>query len=205
MPADTARGSAWAALLRLAQEHPAPRLSIDDLVAALGNSGFGLLLLALALPNLVPGPFIPGFSLPFALGVALLGTQLARGAPRPRLPSWLGRRSIGIERVHRLVRAAEPRLERLERFVAPRPSWLTEAVGRRLVGGALVALGAALALPVPLGNSSTGLAIGVVALGLLAGDGRAIACGLGFGVVATAWSVAVLVAGGRLLQWLLAP
>ena len=78
MSKDPPRGIA-AALRRLSEEHRGDRFAVADLLAALGDQGFGLLILLLALPNVVPGPMIPGFSVPFAIGIALLGLQLAVG------------------------------------------------------------------------------------------------------------------------------
>ena len=52
------RGGTAGALRWLADRPGATRFSIDDLLAALGDQGFGLLIFALALPNAVPGPLI---------------------------------------------------------------------------------------------------------------------------------------------------
>src|ERR1700728_2669584 len=54
-------------------------ITIDEILTALGNHGFGLLILVLALPNAIPGPIIPGFSVPFALGIILLSLQILQG------------------------------------------------------------------------------------------------------------------------------
>ena len=51
----------------LANATMASTITLDEILAALGNHGFGLLILVLALPNAIPGPIIPGFSVPFAL------------------------------------------------------------------------------------------------------------------------------------------
>jgi hypothetical protein len=193
----TSRGTA-AALRRLAGEHNAPRFSVADLIAALGDQGFGLLVLALALPNAVPGPMIPGFSVPFALGIAALGLQLVIGLHTPRLPRWLKRLSMTQQRFRRLVERTEPLLLRLERWLRPRPSGLTDALGERLVGAALIALSLVLALPVPFGNTPVALSIIVLALGLLEGDGRALTLGLGAGLLAAAWNGLLILAGAEL-------
>ena len=106
-----------AALRRLAAEHQSERFAVADLLAALGDQGFGLLILLLALPNVVPGPMIPGFSVPFAVGIAALGLQLALGWHAPRLPGWLKRLSIERRRFERFVIRTEPMLLRLERWL----------------------------------------------------------------------------------------
>lgn len=191
-------GGTAAALRRLAREHSAPRFAIADLLAALGDQGFGLLILALALPNAVPGPMIPGFSVPFALGIAALGLQLAAGLHSPRLPQWVRRLSMKRERFDRLVDRTEPLLRRLERWLRPRRSALTQGAGERLVGLALVALSVVLALPVPLGNMPIALSIMVIALGLLEGDGTALLLGLVAALAAVAWNGALIFAGAEL-------
>lgn len=169
-----------------------------DLLAALGDQGFGLLVLLLALPNVVPGPMIPGFSVPFAIGIALLGLQLAIGWPAPRLPAWLKRLSIERRRFERFVLRTEPVLLRLERWLRPRPSGLTEGPGERLVGVSLIALSFILALPVPFGNAPIGLGIIIIALGLLEGDGRALTIGLAAGLAAALWNATLVIAGAEL-------
>jgi len=188
-------------MLRLLAERPkVARLAIADVMTALGDQGFGLLVLLLALPNAIPGPLIPGFSLPFALGIAALGLQLTLGLRTPRLPGWFKRLSMTHDRFHRFVDRAEPLLLRLERWLRPRPSPLTDAAGERLVGLALIALSAVLALPVPLGNLPIALSIIVIALGLLEGDGRALSFGLAAGLAAMLWNAVIVFAGAELVR-----
>ena len=187
-----------AALRRLSEEHRGDRFAVADLLAALGDQGFGLLVMLLALPNVVPGPMIPGFSVPFAIGIALLGLQLAMGWHSPRLPGWLKRLSIERRRFERFVLRTEPVLLRLERWLRPRPSGLTEGPGERLVGVSLIALSLILALPVPFGNAPMGLGIIIIALGLLEGDGRALTIGLATSLAAALWNVALIIAGAEI-------
>jgi hypothetical protein len=195
----TGRGAAGA-LRRLADEHQAPRFAVGDLLSALRDRGFGLLILVLALPNALPGPMIPAFSVPFALAIGLLGVQLMRGFPMPRLPGWLKRLSMPTERFRRFVLRTEPLLRRLERWLRPRPSGLTQGSGERLIGVVLIALSAVLALPVPFGNLPIALSIMAIALGLLEGDGRALALGLAAGVLATLWNASLIFAGAVILE-----
>jgi hypothetical protein len=195
-------GDAVAALLSLARKAGPPRFSLGELVDALGEHGYGLLLLILAIPNFLPGPVIPGFSVPFAIGIALLGLQRLRGDRSPRLPRWLRRFSIRRDRFVRLIDRMEPHLLRLQRWLRPRPGWLTEPAGQRLVGAALVWMSLVLALPVPFGNAPLGLAIAGVAFGLLEDDGYALFLGLAAGIAAILWNGVVVFAGERLIEFL---
>ena len=182
-------------LARLAEDHPGPRVSLGDLVDALGERGFGLLILVLALPNVVPGPAIPGFSAIFALP---LGLQLTLRRHEPRLPGWIGRRSLSLDRFRALVARAAPLLRRLEARLRPRGLPLG-GWGAPALGAVLVVLALALAVPVPFGNTPAALAIIIVALGLLERDGRAVAAGVATGAVACAWIAVLLFAGARLV------
>ncbi len=198
--AQESRAGVAATLRALAEDLDRPRISVADLLAALDDQGFGLLLLVLALPNAVPGPLIPGFSVPFALGIAALGAQLGLGLHRPRLPRWLRAASVPQQRFRRFIERTAPLLLRVERWLRPRPSALTQGLGERLVGVALVGLSAVLALPVPFGNVPIALAIMVIALGLLEGDGKALAAGLAAGTVAVLWNASLVIAGAVLVQ-----
>ncbi|HEX4113744.1 MAG TPA: exopolysaccharide biosynthesis protein, partial [Stellaceae bacterium] len=71
------RLSAADMLRALADASDGENISVDEILAALGNHSFGLLILVLALPNAIPGPIIPGFSVPFALGIILLSIQIS--------------------------------------------------------------------------------------------------------------------------------
>jgi hypothetical protein len=195
----TGRGAA-AALRRLAEEPGPARLSIADMMGALGGQGFGLLILAAALPNAIPGPLIPGFSIPFAAAIAALGVQLALGFREPRLPGWVKRQSMSRERFLRFVVRTEPLLQRIERWVRPRPTGLTEGSGERLLGVVLIALSTVLALPIPLGNLPIAVSIVVIALGLLEGDGSALTLGIAAGLLATLWNGTVIFAGAIIFE-----
>jgi hypothetical protein len=193
------RDSTAAALRHLADDPRNMRFSVAELLSALGDHGFGLLLFALALPNALPGPLIPGFSVPFALGIAALGLQLALGMHTPRLPQWLQRLSMDQARFRRLVDRSEPLLRRLERWLRPRPSPLTAGPGERLLGLALIGLSVVLALPIPFGNMPVALSIMVIALGQLEGDGTALLLGLIAGAAATLWNAALVLASVKLI------
>lgn len=195
-PPDSAAG----ALRWLADHHRGTRIAVAELLAALSDHGYGVLLLLLALPNAVPGPLIPGFSVPFALGIAALGVQIARGWHTPRLPRWLLALSMESKRFRRLVDRTEPLLLRLERWLRPRRATLSDGPGERLVGLALIGLSIVLALPVPFGNTPIALSIIVIALGQLEGDGVALLLGLVAGAAATLWNAGLVLAGAELIH-----
>lgn len=166
------------------------RISVADLVTALGDRGFGLLLLLLTLPNALPVPG-PGLSAILALPAALLAAQMALGLQQPRLPLRLQRWSFSRIRVAAVLGRACPSLERLERFLRPR----RPLAGDRLVGLVCLLLALVLALPIPFGNVPVAWAMILVALGVIERDGLATVAGMALGAAAVAWNVLLVVAG----------
>jgi hypothetical protein len=185
------------ALALILADHPAERISLGELLDALADHGFGLLILVPAVINAIPGPHIPGFSLPFAIALVVLGAQLALGWSSPWVPGRIRRWSVTFVGFSRFLDLALPPIRRAEAWLRPRPSWLTEPAGERLIGIAVIVLSMVLALPVPFGNGAIAYALVALALGLMEEDGRALGVGLVLGLLALALNAA-LIAGGAL-------
>jgi len=185
------------ALALILVSHTAARISVGELLDALSDHGFGLLILVPALINAIPGPHIPGFSVPFAIALIVLGAQLASGRPSPWVPRRVRRWSVTSSGYARFLDRVLPIIRRVEGWLGARPSWLTEPAGERVIGIAVVLLDIVLAFPIPLGNAPIAFALVVLALGLMEEDSRALSLGLVLGFLALAWNAA-LVAGGVL-------
>ncbi|MGQ9369965.1 exopolysaccharide biosynthesis protein [Azospirillum sp. A39] len=165
---------------------PAGRVTIGDLIAALGDRSVGTILLALALPTVAPVPL--GVSVLFNLPVLLFSMTLLLGRRGGYLPDWLLRRSVQRRTAERMIDAALPRLRWIERMLRPRRPALA-AIDRERWFGALVFLLAFIAfVPVPLMGWLPGFALVLLALGLIERDGNAVGVGLmlGLGAVAVA-------------------
>ena len=185
------------ALALILVSHTAARISVGELLDALSDHGFGLLILVPALINAIPGPHIPGFSVPFAIALIVLGAQLASGRPSPWVPRRVRRWSVTSSGYARFLDRVLPIIRRVEGWLGARPSWLTEPAGERVIGITVVLLGIVLAFPIPFGNAPVAYALVVLALGLMEEDSRALGLGLALGILALAWNAA-LVAGGVL-------
>ncbi|MBV9860182.1 MAG: exopolysaccharide biosynthesis protein [Alphaproteobacteria bacterium] len=178
----------------MAQSAP-ERLSLGAIAETLGDRSFGIVVLCLALPNGLPGPYVPGFSALFAVPIIWMAIDMARGRLRPRLPGMLRRVSFRRRRFVRFVDSAAPWLARIERRLAPHPSWFTRAPGLRCLGLVLVLFGIVLALPVPLGNVPIALGISILAVGLIEEDSRALVLGLVVGTLGCLWILVLVTLG----------
>lgn len=184
-----ARKSTLSTILRtLAEDADRQRISVSDLLDALGDRALAALLFVFAFPNVLPVP--PGTSAVLGAPLVVLAAQLAFGL-RPWLPAVIARRSMSRTDFGALVRRIGPWLARAERLLRPRAVALVVPPMEYAVGAVCLLLGLILALPIPLGNVLPALAIGVMALGVLERDGLWVSCGLLIGAAAAAvvWGV----------------
>jgi hypothetical protein len=175
-------------LFRLANDTSRERISVGDLLAALGDRAIGALMFFFAAPNILPVP--PGVSTLLGAPLLFLSAQLMLGM-RPWLPGIVTRRSLSRDDLATLVRRIVPWLAKAEKLLRPRVSVLVRPPVEYFVGLVCLVLAAVLMLPIPLGNTLPALAISLLALGVLERDGAWIAIGLFASVVAGAvvWGV----------------
>lgn len=187
-PTSAARGQPLSAVLRmLAQETGRERVSIGELLHALGDRALGALLFIFAFPNVLPVP--PGTSAILGAPLVFLAAQLMLGRA-PWLPSVVANRSIAHADFSALVRRVEPWLQRAEKMLRPRLAHLAQPPMEYAIGLVCLLLALILFLPIPLGNVLPALSISVLALAILERDGLWVVAGLG-----VAAGAAVLVSG----------
>jgi len=164
----------------LASSWPHERVSLGEVARLLGDRGYGLLMLVLALPAAVPG-----VSSIAAIPLALVALQLAIGLPRPWLPRLLADRSLSRAEFARMIGRVLPHLSRTERLLRPRFTAMTGPVGERLIGVTCLALALLLTVPI-LVNLPLVVPIALMALAVLERDGVFAAIGIGAGIVVVA-------------------
>ncbi|MBS1178516.1 MAG: Exopolysaccharide synthesis ExoD [Proteobacteria bacterium] len=203
---DSAAGPTLSDLLHgIAQQAGRERISVRDLIDALGDRALGALLFLFAFPNVLPMP--PGTSAVLGAPLVFLAAQLMVGRG-PWLPRLLASRSMSQADFAALVRRIAPWLKRGERMLRPRFSWLARPPAEFALGAVCLVLALVLVLPVPLGNVLPAVAISLLALAIVERDGLWVLAGLAAalvsagvvsGVIFAAVKVAMLLAE-RLLQ-----
>ena len=185
---NSAGGLALSAILfELATDQSRERISIGDLLNALGDRALGALLFIFAFPNALPVP--PGTSAVLGAPLVFLAAQLAFGL-KPWLPAIIAKRSMSRADFQTLIVRMKPWLERAEKMLRPRATGLTVPPMEYVLGIICLLLALILVLPIPLGNMLPALAISMLALGVLERDGVWVLAGLGMTAVA-----AVVVSG----------
>jgi len=155
----------------IARHHGGPRISLGEMTEALGDRGFGLLMLVFALPMATPMSAIPGISTVFGLPLIVLTVQLAIGLHRPRFPDFLLNRSIAAADFAAVSKKIIPWIERAERVTRPRMAVLTGYLSERLIGLVGIVLTIIMSLPIVLGNQPPAAALSLFAIGMLERDG----------------------------------
>lgn len=153
-------------------------VDMGALVDTIGDRGFGLLLLILALPAALPLP-APGFATPFGVTILLLGTQMLRGRPTPWLPQRMRDRNVSWKLLDFSVRNGRVPFAVVEFFVRPRLSRLARnRFFLAAVSLTIMLMATSMCVPLPLTNTAPSFVIFVLAAGMLEEDGLLLAAGL---------------------------
>lgn len=170
-----------AELTQLANDWPEPRLSVGQLITALGDRGLIGLMLILAVANMIPGP--PGASAVLGMPMVYLSWQMMRREP-PWLPKILANRSFDIAHFRAVVSRALPYLQKLERLLRPRLLAVSSPTAMAVMGFVCLYLAVILVMPIPFGNLLPAIAIAIIAIGALERDGVWMIAGAVFGIFA---------------------
>lgn len=164
-------------------------LTMGEIVDQLDERAFGLLIMLLTLPCLVPG--LPGAQV-IAVGIFLLAVQVLIGRSEPWLPGWFMRLRVKKSWINSIAAFADKRLRWTERFARPRWRFFAAGVGEKIA--ALVMALAAVTVMLPITNTVPSVALTFMCVGLIQRDGVFTVLG---SMIALAWLtvLTVLVAG----------
>jgi hypothetical protein len=164
-----------AILAALVADGTRQRIGIGELVSAMQDRAFGVLMFIFAIPNVLPTP--PGVSSVLGAPLLFLSLQLALGKSAPWLPKFIARRSLPAAEFGAVVRRVVPWIARAERLLKPRLGLLARPPCERLIGLVCLVLAIVLFLPIPLGNMLPALTIAILSLAILERDGVAVLIG----------------------------
>jgi hypothetical protein len=171
-------------------------VTLGELRDRLARRGFGLLMIVLALPTLIP-VLPPGSAAVIGLLYVLLSLQMLFGRDEPWLPARLSRYRLSARTITALRTRGVPFLRRIERFSRPRLLPFDDRITSRGVAVIVLLLGIVLVPPFPFLNTLPALAVLIMGIGLLNRDGLFIVIGglLTAGVILVAgFQVGTLVA-----------
>ena len=179
-------------------------ITIGEIVDRIDERGFGLLMLVLGLPMLIP-ILPPGASTLVGPIYSLLALRLIIGMDRPWLPGFVRRKELSARTLESLRRRGVPLVRRIERFSRPRFRVLNNPVIVRVAAVNVFIMGLVLLSPAPFLNTLPALSVIFIGLGLLNDDGIFLLMGLLVGTAVigllTATIGLIVSAVKRLFPW----
>lgn len=167
-------------LRRLADDGGEGGLTLHEIRDRLDERAYGLLILLLSIPCLVPGLY----GVPQAVGVIiiLVAAQLLIGREEPWLPRWiLNLRAKGAW-LKAMADFAESKLGWVDRLSRPRLLGFATGAGEKLAAAFMIL--ATLTIVLPFTNTIPSIALALLSVGLIQRDGLFV---IGGAAVATAW------------------
>ncbi|MEZ5997119.1 MAG: exopolysaccharide biosynthesis protein [Hyphomonas sp.] len=164
--------------------------TLREILDRLDESAFGAGLFLLALPCCIP--FLYGVPQVVALPMMALAIQMAMGREQPWLPEKLAVRKIDKAGLVDTARGGRKWLGWVELFSRPRLTFLTGPRSERIVGAFMVFFCASILVPLPMTNTTPGIAVALAAFGLINRDGLLVIFGC---ILGTVWISALLVLG----------
>lgn len=144
--------------------------TISDLTDAVGDKGFGVLLMLLALPSALPVP-APGYSIPFGIAMAIIAVQIFVG----RQSIWLPKRIMAF-RVHpklarKMLKSGAAFLRRIEKLIKPRMRWMHSSTGHSALAIIIFIMATFMMIPIPGTNTMPAMAIFIIGVSMSEEDG----------------------------------
>jgi hypothetical protein len=184
-------------LIHLAQASDAPEMTVGELLDALSDRAFGVAMLALAIPVCIP--FLYGVPQVLSLPMLLIALQMVAGRHTLWMPGRLRARTFSRADFAAMARRAKRYLGWGEAIARPRLSLLTGNGPERVFGLFMVVFCLSILTPLPLTNTTPGIAVAIMAIGMIERDGLLVLVGT---VLGTFWVSMLVFAASTLLAWL---
>ncbi|WP_336976507.1 exopolysaccharide biosynthesis protein [Brevundimonas nasdae] len=180
-------------LRRLADDGGDAGLTLHEIRDRLDERAYGLLILLLSIPCLVPGLY--GVPQVVGLIVILLAGQMLVGREEPWLPRWFLNLRCKGSWLKAMADFAETKLGWMDRLSRPRLRRFADGPGEKLA--AVFMILATVTIVMPLTNTIPSIALALLSVGLIQRDGLFVLAGC---AVTTVWLTLLGALGTGLLM-----
>jgi hypothetical protein len=122
----------------------------------------------------------PGLSTIFGVLLLFPSIQMMMGNEQPWFPRAISKHSLRTATLRTVVEKSTPWLERIEPLTHERLTFLADRPFVQVLGAVCLVLALILMLPIFLGNLFPGIAVALIAIGLIERDGVFVLLGLPF-------------------------
>lgn len=173
------------------------RVTIGDVLDAIGHRSYGPALLIPALIEITPIGGIPGLPSFLALFIAIVAAQLLFGKHHLWVPGLIERRAVSAGKLHAAADKLNPAARRLDRWFHGRLTRFVRQPWPRVAAGIVILL--CLTVPplelVPFASTAPMLAIAAFGLALLVRDGLLMLAAIGISAAALVFGITALPSG----------
>lgn len=145
-------------------------VTVEEFLGRMGHRAIALAILVFSLSAVVAG-VVPGFSTLAALPIMFMSLQMMIGRSTIYLPKKIRQRELSPKVISGALARSIPSLKRIEKFMRPRLTWLTNHYAEKFIALIIFILAGVLALPIPGGNFLPSFTISLLALSLIERDG----------------------------------
>ncbi len=184
-------------LIQLANASDSEEISVGELLEALSDRAFGIVMLVLALPCSVP--FIYVIPQVVSVPMLLIALQISAGRHTLWMPEKLKARTFPRSAFKSLAARAQKYLGWAEAISAPRLTFLTKGGAERIFGLFMIVFAISIALPFPLTNTTPGIAVVIMSVGFIERDGLMVLVGT---VLGTFWVLMLIFFASVFFAWL---
>lgn len=163
---------------------PKGQVSLDHVLLAFHERGFGFALFIFALPMAMPIPVPPGVNVLLASPLIVLTLQLAIGRSTIWMPKSWRSKALQKKSIESMIDAALPFVQKMEYLVKPRFALITQGIASNIIGVLGLIMALTICIPLPLTNTVPSMGIALMALGLIMRDGVFVLLGA---LIGTAW------------------
>lgn len=176
------------------------KVLLRDLLAAMDAAGFGLAIMVFALGIIIPIP--PPYPSIIAAPLLILSFQMMMGYEAPVLPKMFFHIAISRSILATIARKSSPYINKIERFLKPRLSFMTTTRAERIIGLIIFIFASFIALPLPFTNFVPGIGILIIAFGLLGRDGAFVIFGIFVGIIGVLMAVTAIFLGVEAVNYI---
>ena len=163
-------------------------MTLREIRDRLDERAFGLMILILAIPCLVPALY--GVPQIVGIPILLLAGQMLVGREEPWLPETVLKRRVSKAMLDRMADFATRRMRWFERLSRPRLTIFTQGIAEQAAAAFMIL--ATLTIVLPMTNTVPSVALALLSVGLIQRDGLFVAAGA---TVAVGWFTALIVVG----------
>jgi hypothetical protein len=147
---------------------PGNTVSLNQLLNTLGQRSFGVLLLMLSLPAMLP---VPGVVSLFGAVLLLLGAQMLLGLSHPWLPATVSHKQLSQKQLLKMLGHVQKPLRFLQPYIHRRLPGLVRKHGEKLAGLFIIIQALLIIVPLPFTNELPAFCLVLLALAFIQQDG----------------------------------